>query len=187
MRFSDRFTVPALLSAAVLVLSGCGGGGDQPADTPATAGGDGPLQVVAATNVYGDIAAMIGGDDVEVTSIITSLAQDPHSYEATVQDQLVVSQADVVIENGGGYDTFLGQLLEEADVASVVNVVELSGLAPEDEHEDEEEHDDGEHEHGEFNEHIWYNLPVMVTLADTLATEFGRLDDANANAYSTLR
>ncbi len=189
-----RSALPVLLTISALTLTACGGG-DQGATSPETAGG-GALRIVAATNVYGDIAAAVGGDDVEVTSIVDSLSQDPHSYEPTVQDRLAVSEADVVIENGGGYDTFLERLADESDVATVLNVVELSGLQDED-HDDDEEHADDEdhadeehtdddghgHSHGEFNEHVWYNLPVMVSLANTLAQELGRLDDANANAY----
>ena len=51
------------------------------------------INVVASTDVYGDIAGVIGGDKVNVTAIITKTSQDPHSYEATAQDRLAVSQS----------------------------------------------------------------------------------------------
>jgi zinc/manganese transport system substrate-binding protein len=92
--------------------------------------------VVASTNVYGDIAKVVGGDNVSVTAIINKTSQDPHSYEATAQDRLAVSKADLVVENGGGYDDFLHTLVEDSsiDAHNVLNAVELSGLAhPEDE------------------------------------------------------
>lgn len=190
MSFPRRLGVPALITVSALALGACGGGDGQGASGPETAGG-GPLRIVASTDVYGDIASAVGGDDVEVSAIINGLGQDPHSYEATVQDRLTVSEADVVIQNGGGYDPFLEQLIEDTDAATVLNVVDLSGLQGEgDGHADDEEHDDEEHDgdaddhgHGDFNEHVWYNLPVMISFANTLAQELGRLDDANANAY----
>jgi zinc/manganese transport system substrate-binding protein len=188
-----RLLLPALLTMTAVSLTACGGGGA--ADAGGTAE-DGPLRIVTATNVYGDIAAMVGGDDVEVTSLVNSLSQDPHSYEATVQDKLTVSEADLVIENGGGYDTFLARLAEETGVDDVLNAVEISGLEEaagaeahaEETHDGEEpageEHaeDDG-HGHGAFNEHVWYDLGAMASLADALAEELGRLDTANADAY----
>lgn len=188
MRLSRRLAVPALLAASAVGLAACGDGGSgaQAAD----AADDGALTIVTATNVYGDIASAVGGDDVEVTAIVDSLSQDPHSYEATVQDKLSVSEADLVIENGGGYDVFLGRLAEETGVGTVLSAVELSGL--EEGHSAEEEasgeaHADapGEegHDHGAFNEHVWYDLPAMMALADAIAGELGRLDEANADAY----
>ena len=188
MSFSRRLAVPALLVASALGLAACGEGASE---APGAAE-DGGLSIVTSTNVYGDIAATIAGDEVEVTAIVDSLSQDPHSYEATVQDKLSVSEADLVIENGGGYDPFLGRLAEETGVESVLNAVELSGLEGSEEHaEESEEHAEesaeghaGEgHAHGAFNEHVWYSPPAMVALADAIAGELGRLDPAGADAY----
>ncbi|MET0843072.1 MAG: zinc ABC transporter substrate-binding protein, partial [Mycetocola sp.] len=123
MTTTRRLAPLLLFPAAALVLSGCS----------ATASGERAeptgLSVVASTNVYGSIAEAIGGDSVTVTSIIDSAAQDPHSYEASAQDQLAISKADVVIENGGGYDPFIDTLVDASgsDDLEMVNVVDLSG------------------------------------------------------------
>lgn len=61
-----------LASVAALSLAGC-------SSTSGAAEDDGAVTVVASTNVYGDIAAQVGGDRVDVTSIIDSVTQDPHS------------------------------------------------------------------------------------------------------------
>jgi hypothetical protein len=121
------------LAVTALALTGC-------ASTPAESA-DGTVQVVASTNVYGDIAQQIGGDLVSVTSFITSAAQDPHSYEASAQDQLALSKADIVIENGGGYDPFIDTLMNAAgnDEVAVINATEASGLLEGDDHS----HDEG--------------------------------------------
>lgn len=177
------FRTPVALAAATVValaLSACSSG------TPAEEAGDG-LRVVASTNVYGDIAEAIGGDSVEVTSLITSAAQDPHSFEASAQDQLALSEADVVIENGGGYDPFIDTLLSASgnDVVVVLNASEISGLMPEedeDEHADEEDEERG-HIEG-FNEHVWYSFDAVARLAERLADELGRLDPEAAATYT---
>ena len=100
-----------LTAASALVLAGCAGG-------PA-AGGEGGLSVVASTNVYGQVAEEIGGGLVEVTSIVSSESQDPHSFEPSARDQLTVSNADLVIENGGGYDAFIDALIDSSGSRSV--------------------------------------------------------------------
>ncbi|MBG6223655.1 zinc/manganese transport system substrate-binding protein [Arthrobacter sp. CAN_A2] len=177
--------LPALIAVSALGLAACGDGGSGASTGQAGASGDGAITVVSATNVYGGIAAAVGGDDVEVTSIVDSLSQDPHSYEPTVQDKLAVSGADLVIENGGGYDAFLGRLADETGVETVLNAVELSGLeepAGTGEHPEEDHAEEG-HGHGAFNEHVWYDLSAMATLADAIAEELSRIDASNADAY----
>ena len=88
-----------------------------------------PVRVVASTNVYGDIARQIGGDQVQVTSFIDDPSQDPHSYEASPQNQLALSKARVIIENGGGYDDFMDAHAAPAarHRRVVLNAVEISG------------------------------------------------------------
>jgi zinc/manganese transport system substrate-binding protein len=170
----------ALVAASALVLAGC-------AATPASED-DGRLQLVASTNVYGDIASTIGGDLVNVTSIITGANQDPHSYEASARDQLAISEADLVILNGGGYDTFMETLVDASGTtAPVITAVDVSGLL-EDDAEDEEDHAEDEdhegHDHIEgFNEHVWYDFHAMEDLADEIAHELGELDSANAATF----
>lgn len=129
----------AIATGATLVLAGCAGSaGDGD-------GGSGDtVTVVASTNVYGQLAAQVGGDRVSVTSIITSDSQDPHSYEATARDQLAVDRAQLVIENGGGYDHFMDVLLEGAGGdPEVITAVEFSHDWPGNEGHDADDDGDG--------------------------------------------
>ncbi len=125
--------VLSLASVAALTLAGC--------SAPAAGEGqdDGAITVVASTNVYGDIAATVGGDRVEVESIITSATQDPHSYEASARDRLTVQDADLVIENGGGYDAFVDTLLGDSG-AHVITAVEYAHDYPGNEGHSDDEH-----------------------------------------------
>ena len=142
---SRRFTVPALAVSA-LVLAGCASPG-------ANADDDGALRIVASTGVYGDIAAAIGGDLVEVTSIVTSLSQDPHSYEASARDQLTISRADLIIRNGGGYDAFVDALIEASGTdAGILTAVEFSHDFPGaggHGHDDADDHDHADDDHAD--------------------------------------
>src|SRR5439155_19976186 len=83
-----------------LVLAGCGGGSSK----------SGRLNVVAAENVYGNIAVQIGGPHVSVTSILTSPTADPHLFEPGTSTGLAVADAKVVLQNGLGYDAFMTRL-----------------------------------------------------------------------------
>ncbi|NVI87964.1 metal ABC transporter solute-binding protein, Zn/Mn family [Actinomadura sp. BRA 177] len=155
----------ALLAVSAL-LAGCGsssGGTAEPGDTT--------VSVVASTNVYGDIARQIGGGNVKVTSFISDPAQDPHSFEAGTRTRLALSEAGVVIENGGGYDDFMGTLLKgTGSKAEVLNAVEVSGrTAPAGE---------------ELNEHVWYDLPSVARLADRVSAALAEADPEDAQTYA---
>ena len=186
-------TLLGLAAASTLVLAGCATGtasGQSSSD-------DDTLSVVASTNVYGQIAEEIGGDLVEVTSIVTNESQDPHSFEPSARDQLTVAEADLVIENGGGYDAFIDALIESSgSEAPVVTAVEYShdwpenagheeeSHAEEDAHAEEEGHDH-EHEHVEgFNEHVWYDPHTVAHVAEGIAEQLAELDPDNADAYT---
>ncbi|WP_354003027.1 metal ABC transporter solute-binding protein, Zn/Mn family [Microbacterium elymi] len=78
----NRVIFAASIASTAALFAGCSG------PTAADGSGDGRIAVVASTNVYGSIAEAVGGDRVDVTSIIDSFALDPHEYEASARDQL---------------------------------------------------------------------------------------------------
>jgi zinc/manganese transport system substrate-binding protein len=159
----------ALLAAAV--LAACGGGSNSPA--PPTTDAGGKVAVVASTDVYGAVVRAVGGDRVDVTSIIDDPAKDPHEYETTPADALAVGKAALVVVNGGHYDDFATKLVDAAQTPpQTIDVSALSGL--------EAQVPAGE----EFNEHVWYSLPTMTKLAQTLAADLGRIDAAGAATYT---
>ncbi|MDO4897944.1 MAG: zinc ABC transporter substrate-binding protein [Rothia sp. (in: high G+C Gram-positive bacteria)] len=174
--------VASFATVATLVLVGCGADGSTQTD-------DGTVKVVTTTDVYADIVKAIAGDKVEVTPLIASTAVDPHSYEATSSDRLTVKDADLVVLNGGGYDTFLEELAgSDNKDQKVINAVEISGLFSEeelahiaDEHTD---HEGEEHNHVHtYNEHVWYDLDTMKKVGQKVAEDLATLDAGNAQTY----
>ncbi|MET0854966.1 MAG: zinc ABC transporter substrate-binding protein [Microterricola sp.] len=194
-RVPQSLTIAAGVVAATLGLAGCAS-----ASGAEQAGAGGELSIVASTSVYGQIAGEIAGDAASVTSIIDSSVNDPHSYEASARDRLAVSRADVVIVNGGGYDAFMESLLADAESPdrTVLDVSEISGLLPADEHdhaddEHADEHADEEHadedadghDHIEgFNEHLWYDFDTMRHLAEAIEAELTERSPEHAAQFS---
>jgi zinc/manganese transport system substrate-binding protein len=163
--------LPLIAAAAALTLAGCASGAS--ADPASTGSGTGSvMNVVASTNVWGDIAATVGGDHVKVTSIIDDPDKDPHEYEADARNQLAISKASVVIENGGGYDDFVNTMLKSAksDSRTVLNAVDISG-----------KNASGANE---LNEHVWYDFGTVEKVVDKLSATYAKLDKKHAAAYT---
>lgn len=186
-KYRSLLATAVALPVAGLILAGCSANSSEATDADTSS-----LNVVTTTNVYGQIARAIGGESVKVTEVITSAAQDPHSYEPTTRDKLTVSEASVVVANGGGYDQFMDSLVqslpsEQAGGVELIHAVDTSPIAQEHEGESVEEHadhgDEEAHEHAAYNEHIWYDLDSMSALADELAKDFGDADSAHKDQY----
>ena len=168
-RSTSLMGIVALSLAMAASACGSSAGGSPEASGASSAGTS--LSVVASTNVYGDVVKQIAGDKAAVTSIISDPDADPHSYEANSRTQLELSKADVVIENGGGYDDFVDTMLKAANnsKATVLNVVEISGKkAP---------------SGGELNEHVWYDFPTVEKLVTQLVSTLSAKDPADASAF----
>ena len=166
--------------------------------------GDRRVAVVASTSVYGSIVEAIGGDLVEVTSIVSSVAQDPHAFEPSARDQLAVSRADLVVRNGGGYDAFVDALVDASgSSAPVLTAVDFSVEWAGDTHDvgaadsapgaDSVAEAGRGHDHDHpagLNEHVWYEPRTVARLAAAIAAELSHLAphgaatfDANAAAF----
>lgn len=177
--------IAAAFAGATLLLTACAPTSGNSASGNSADPSDGIVEVVASTSVYGDLVSSIGADKVRVHSIITRTSQDPHSYEATTQDKLAVSKAELLVENGGGYDGFIHKLADDTglDHGNILNAVELSGLVPEETADPSATTDSHGHEHAGFNEHVWYSLPAMERLADAVAAKLGELEPSSAGTF----
>jgi zinc/manganese transport system substrate-binding protein len=163
------------LTTAALVLAGCGSTSSKgPSTTPAgstpTAAASGVIDVVAGSNVWGDIAKQIGGEHVNVTSILSDPNADPHQYEADAKTGVAISKAQLVVENGLGYDDFMDKLLAASPtsnrtVLNAADVMKISG--------------------SDANPHIWYDIAKIPDAASAIADQLGKLDPTDAAAFTT--
>ena len=101
-----RATLLGAVTVAGLGLSACG---SSPAALPKEV-----VAVLAAENEYGNVAAQVGGRYVRVTSVEDNPNVDPHNYEASPSVAAEVSTAGVVLQNGVGYDSWVGTSSEAA-------------------------------------------------------------------------
>lgn len=122
---------------------------------PTTALADEPIQVVATFSILGDMVAQIGGDHIELTTLVGP-GGDTHVYSPTPQDARAVSEAELMVINGLGFEGWLERLSEAAAFDGAL-IVATQGIEPiaYDEHGDEhsEEHAEGEHGHDHGEEH----------------------------------
>jgi zinc/manganese transport system substrate-binding protein len=154
-----RSALPVAITAVALLAAGCGGGSDATAD--------GKIPVVASTNVWGSVVQAVGGADVSVQSFINDPSADPHSYQDKPEDATLLTDAKLVIYNGGGYDDFFTKLVQAAGAdAEQINAYDVSG------------HPEGE------NEHVWYDLVTVRKVADRIARELGALNPDHKAAYA---
>ncbi|MDQ7808061.1 zinc ABC transporter substrate-binding protein [Amycolatopsis sp. A133] len=164
---SSRHTRSVLAAASALsvfALAACSGGTSS-SDGGGQPGAAGKIEVVASTDVWGSVAGAVGGDQVEVKSIIHDPSADPHSYETTADDALAAKGAQLLLSNGGGYDEFFGKLTEQAGSAKKLVAYDIAAT-------------------GDENEHVWYDLPGVGKVADQLATQLGELRPASKQLFA---
>jgi len=126
------------------------------------------VNVVAAENVYGDIASQVGDGHVTVTSILTNPNQDPHEFEASAATARAIADGRVVIVNGANYDPWAMKLLAASRSSSreVIDVARLMHKKPGD------------------NPHLWYDPGAVSALAEALAVQLTRIDRENRDDYA---
>ena len=151
-----RLLAMATLSACALAMAGCSNSG--PDSGSGSSASSDKIDVVASTNVWGSVAQAIGGNKVNVHSIIDSPDQDPHDYEATAKDKLAFSKAKIAIANGGGYDDWAAKLAKSTSPqADLIDAVETSGLKK-----------PGQKE---FNEHVFYSIDSARKVAKVVESD----------------
>ena len=155
-----------LLAVLAACVAGCGDSSGPGAGSPS-----GKLRVVAAEDFWGSIAAQLGGDRVEVTSIITNPAADPHDYEPTSANARTMAAAQIAIVNGIGYDEWASKLLAANPESSRVelNVGEVLGLK------------DGD------NPHQWYSPSSVQRVIDAISAGYKRADPGNDPYFDRQR
>jgi ABC-type Zn uptake system ZnuABC Zn-binding protein ZnuA len=172
-RLVHRFirAIPTLLLAASLAQSTA-------AQTPAS--GD-PLSVVASFSILGDLVEHVGGDAVEVTTLIGP-SVDAHTYDPAPADLVALTEADVVFENGLGFEPWLDGFFASAQPAGA-RVVVSEGIIPREAGGDHAEHEEESEEHGVYDPHVWHDVANAFVMTENIRDALVAADPANAALY----
>jgi len=167
---------------------------------------DDPLRVVATFSILGDWVTQVGGDRVEVVTIVPA-GGDTHTFDPSPDQVASVADADLIFEIGIGFETWLDDMYA-ASGSNAQRIVVSDGLdlisATEEGHEDEladeaspaaeaepEGEEEEDHAHGDFDPHIWGDVTNAIAGVETIRAALGSADgadaatyDANADAYA---
>ena len=146
-----------------LAMSACGG--SAPVATT------GSIKVVAGQNFWGSIAAQLGGSKAGVQSVVSDPNADPHEYETNTNDARAFAEAQLVILNGAGYDTWGTKLLSANPNShrTVLVAADLLGKKAGD------------------NPHFWYNPDYVTRVADQITADYKSIDSADAAYFDQQR
>jgi len=164
--FARLVGVFVFLLAVGALAAGCGSGGSGVATGAAAS--HRTIVAVGAENEYSNVIEQIGGSYVKVTAIESNPNTDPHTFEASPSVAQAVSAASLLIENGVGYDTYMGKIESAGGAGSdssrkVIDVQKLLGL-PE----------------STPNPHLWYKPTTMPIVAKAIASDLSALQPAHA-------
>ena len=128
----------------------------------------GKIVAVGAENEYADVIQQVGGKYVQVSAIMSNPNTDPHTFEASASVARVVSAAQLVVQNGVGYDTFMNTIENAAPSSSrkVIVVQDLLGLPD-----------------STPNPHLWYKPGTMPAVANAIAADLAALQPAHASYF----
>jgi zinc/manganese transport system substrate-binding protein len=171
MRIRSGFLAVALPLTAALLASACssssaspGGGGG----TSAAAASSTTITAIGAENEYADVIAQVGGKYVRASSIMSNPNTDPHTFEASPAVAREISAADLIVQNGVGYDDWATTIENAAPSTArkVINVQQLLGLP-----------------NSTPNPHLWYKPTTMPAVANAIAADLVQIDPAHASYY----
>lgn len=155
----------AALILPLLLLAACGGG------TGSTE--NGTLSVVATTGMIGDAAEQIGGDLVEVTTLMGP-GVDPHLYKASAGDVGRLNGADLVLYNGLHLEAAMADVLQETQTLNTVAVAESI---------DESELLRPAEFEGQFDPHVWFDVSLWSKAVEQVRDALVELDPENGDSY----
>ena len=133
------------------------------------ASNDGKIVAVGAESQYADVISQVGGEYVQASAIMSNPNTDPHSFEASIAVAREVGNAQLIVQNGIGYDDFMNSI-ESASPSggrTVINVQRLLKLPD-----------------STPNPHLWYDTATMPRVADAIAAALSAIQPSHA-AYFT--
>jgi zinc/manganese transport system substrate-binding protein len=154
------------MTAATMLVVAWGGG----AQASASTGTPGVINAIGAENEYANVLGQIGGKYVHVTSILNNPNTDPHTFESSPRVAQQVSGAQLIVQNGVGYDGFMNkiELASRNPSRKVIVVQQVLGL-PSD----------------TPNPHLWYDPKTMPAAAKVMAKDLADLQPAHASYFES--
>ena len=159
-------------------------------------------EVVALASFYPlyEFTKEVGGDKVDV-SLLVPQGVEPHDWEPTINDVQRISQADLIIINGVGFESWI-QNIEELnpdvmiiDSSKGIEIIEWEKHEEEHDEEHEEEHDEHDEEHEEEHDehddhllgdpHIWLNPVLAKVQVQNIADGLIKFNPENEQTYSS--
>jgi zinc/manganese transport system substrate-binding protein len=153
------------------------------------AAGAEPKRVVATFSILGDVVGQVGGDKVKVETLVKA-DQDAHGFEPRPSDVRALAQADLIVSNGLGFETWLSKAVKASGAKAPV-IVASKGVktieTKEDDHDHKHghkhDHDHDHHDHGPEDPHAWQNAQNVKIYAANIADALAKRDPANAAHY----
>jgi zinc/manganese transport system substrate-binding protein len=147
-----------------------------------------PVKVVASFTILADLARQVGGERVEVLSLVGADG-DTHVFQPTPKDARSLKDADLIIINGLGFEGWMKRLLSSSGAAAPV-ITASKGIARSlvlEEEEEDEEKEEHHHHHGHDEDapdpHAWQDITNGRQYVRNIATGLMRVDAAYAEAY----
>jgi len=147
------------------------------------------LRVIASFSILGDIVAQVGGEQVEVTTLVPAMG-DAHVFQPTPSHARAVAGADVLVINGLNFEPWLDRLVTASGFKGR-HVMAAEGIKPREmgghghAHHNHGPGDDDHDDHGVADPHVWHDLQRMQTYIANIAQGLAAADPAHAEAYRT--
>lgn len=177
MHQTSRRLLPCLLMLSALFDAGC--------RSSQESAKSGSLKVIATYSVLGDLVRNVANDHVEIITLVGGDG-DAHTFEPSPKDGVALAQADVIFENGVGFESWLDKL-HSASQSKAKRVVVSKGMKLL-EGECCHEHKKGAAKHqddDELDPHVWHDVGNAILMVEAIRNAMVQADPAHADAYRT--
>ncbi|MEE8369953.1 MAG: metal ABC transporter substrate-binding protein, partial [Dehalococcoidia bacterium] len=165
----------------VIAVAACGGDSDAPTPTAIVSRSTDPIKVVVTLPVFADFVREIGGENVEVASLIPE-GVDPHTYEPRLEDANLVVDADIILVNGLGLEGPALDFITEHRASGLTNLVTIAANVPSPTAEQPVDKPIFATEAGD-DPHLWLDPKLARIYPETVADSLKIADGKNEDYY----
>ncbi len=144
------------------------------------------IKIVASINPVREFAQAVGGDKVEVTTLVPE-GVEAHDFEPKPKDIEMLSKANIFVYSGVGMEGWLDKVLQTVSSKKNLNVVDTSEGATlmkiDGDAHDEDKEEDHDHNDGEYDPHLWLSLKEAKVQALNIKDVLIKVDEKNKDYY----